>query len=103
MICRSKKNYPSDYLYTQPPYSKGSSAYYHTFYEEWLNVFIVSAEVYAFGCIIYLLLGSGTKQDWADGESNNAEHHTNNGESNNTEYHNNKEIAMEGAISHAQQ
>ena len=30
-------------------------------------MFIISAELYAFGAIIYLLLGSGQKQYWADG------------------------------------
>ena len=28
---------------------------------------MISAELYAFGAIIYLLLGSGEKQYWADG------------------------------------
>ncbi|XP_065897728.1 sialin-like [Dysidea avara] len=35
--------------------------------QEWTLVFIIAAEVYVFGTIIYLLLGSGEKQWWADG------------------------------------
>ena len=34
---------------------------------EWRNVFLISAEVYLFGAIIYLILGRGEKQWWADG------------------------------------
>jgi hypothetical protein len=30
-------------------------------------VFIISAELYAFGAIVYLILGSGQKQYWSDG------------------------------------
>ena len=30
-------------------------------------VFIIAAEIYAFGAAVYLLLGSGRKQPWADG------------------------------------
>jgi len=30
-------------------------------------VFIIAAEIYVFGAIAYLLLGSGKKQWWADG------------------------------------
>ena len=41
--------------------------YYHKFREEWREVFFISAELYVFGAIIYLILGSGNKQPWADG------------------------------------
>ena len=30
-------------------------------------VFIIAAEVYAFGAAVFLLLASGKKQPWADG------------------------------------
>jgi len=30
-------------------------------------VFIIAAEIYVFGAIAYLILGSGEKQWWADG------------------------------------
>ena len=30
-------------------------------------MFIIAAEIYVFGAIAYLLLGSGEKQWWADG------------------------------------
>ena len=30
-------------------------------------VFIIAAEIYAFGAVVYLLLASGKKQPWADG------------------------------------
>jgi hypothetical protein len=51
----------------QPSSPKGSDAYLSTFREEWLNVFFISAEVYVFGIIMYILLASGEKQYWADG------------------------------------
>ncbi|XP_065897724.1 sialin-like [Dysidea avara] len=35
--------------------------------QEWTLVFIIAAEIYAFGALAYLLLGSGEKQWWADG------------------------------------
>ena len=42
--------------------------------KQWSNVFFLSAEIYAFGALIFLILGSGKKQWWADGPSaNNAE------------------------------
>ena len=37
--------------------------------EEWQLVFIIAAEVYSFGAIAYIILGSGKKQPWADGYS----------------------------------
>ena len=51
----------------QPFAVKNTPAYLDTYREEWREVFIISAELYAFGAIIYLLLGSGQKQYWADG------------------------------------
>ena len=38
-----------------------------TFRDEWREVFFISAEIYVFGIITYVLLGSGKKQYWADG------------------------------------
>ena len=35
-------------------------------------VFIIAAEIYAFGAAVYLLLGSGKKQSWADGCTNDS-------------------------------
>ena len=35
--------------------------------QEWQNVFIVAAEIYVFGAIIYGILARGDKQWWADG------------------------------------
>ena len=51
----------------QPNAPKGSAVYHHKFREEWREVFLISAELYIFGAIIYLILGSGNKQPWADG------------------------------------
>ena len=35
--------------------------------DEWREVFLICAEVYVFGAIIYLILARGEKQWWADG------------------------------------
>ena len=35
--------------------------------DEWREVFLITAEVYVFGAIMYLILASGEKQWWADG------------------------------------
>ena len=51
----------------QPSATKNTTAYLDTYRDEWREVFIISAELYAFGAIIYLLLGSGQTQYWADG------------------------------------
>ena len=51
----------------QPNAPKGSAVYHHKFRDEWREVFFISAEIYIFGAIIYLILGSGNKQPWADG------------------------------------
>ena len=32
-------------------------------------MFFISAEIYIFGAIIYLILGSGKKQPWGDGHA----------------------------------
>lgn len=49
----------------QPSATKGSPAYYAAFQDEWREVFILSAELYLFGMLIYLILGSGEEQSWA--------------------------------------
>ena len=51
----------------QPSSAPGSPDYIATYTEEWREVFIISAEVYVFGAIVYLILASGEKQWWADG------------------------------------
>ena len=35
-------------------------------------VFIIAAEIYVFGAVVYLLLASGKKQPWADGYNHNS-------------------------------
>ncbi|XP_064383500.1 sialin-like [Halichondria panicea] len=52
----------------EPAAAKGSPAYYAAFQEEWREVFILSAEIYIFGMLIYLILGSGQEQPWAQGK-----------------------------------
>ncbi|XP_062523356.1 sialin-like isoform X2 [Corticium candelabrum] len=39
---------------------------------QWQRVFFVSAEIYAFGAIIFLILGSAKQQWWADGPPKSA-------------------------------
>jgi uncharacterized membrane protein len=39
----------------------------NTYREEWREVFIISAEIYAFGLVMYLILASGKEQYWANG------------------------------------
>ena len=51
----------------QPHSPKSSEGYLDTFRSEWREVFFISAEIYVFGIIMYLLLGAGSKQPWADG------------------------------------
>ena len=55
------------FYFFQPLAPKGSSGYLDAYRDEWREVFMISAEIYIFGIIIYLLLGSGEKQYWADG------------------------------------
>ncbi len=51
----------------QPSAAKGTDAYLDTYREEWREVFIISAEIYAFGLVMYLILASGKEQYWANG------------------------------------
>ena len=55
----------------QPSAPKHTIGYLNTYKEEWREVFIVSAEVYIFGTLMYLILGSGRQQWWADGVPRN--------------------------------
>ena len=57
---------------TQPSAASGTQEYLDTYRSEWREVFIVSAELYAFGSIVYLILGSGKKQYWADSTLRNS-------------------------------
>ena len=54
----------------QPDAPKDSAEYLNTFREEWREVFILSAEIYIFGALMYIILASGVKQPWADGVTN---------------------------------
>ena len=54
-------------LFLQPNGTPGSPSYTGVFKDEWREVFIISAEVYIFGAIIFLILANGEKQWWADG------------------------------------
>ena len=51
----------------QPSAAKGTDAYLETYRDEWREVFIISAEIYAFGLVMYLVLASGEEQYWANG------------------------------------
>lgn len=53
-------------LCLQPDAPKNSDEYLSIYREEWREVFIIAAEVYFFGTLVYILLGSGKKQPWAD-------------------------------------
>ena len=39
---------------------------------EWREVFILAAEIYVFGALVYVILGRGDKQWWAEGVTVNA-------------------------------
>lgn len=51
----------------QPSAPKGSEEYIATYQDEWREVFIISAEIYIFGMLIYLILADGNVQSWAKG------------------------------------
>ena len=69
--CHHKHTCTHTTLYThdvvQPSAAKDTAAYLDTYRDEWREVFVISAELYAFGAVTYLLLGTGKKQYWADG------------------------------------
>ena len=54
-------------LYIKPNAPKGSIAYLDGYRDEWREVFIIAAEIYVFGALVFLILASGEKQPWADG------------------------------------
>ena len=58
------------FYFMQPPFPKNSNAYYTAFRESWLNVFIITAELFVFGAIIFVLLASGKEQGWATTDKN---------------------------------
>ena len=65
VACHTIKNFPVHIL--QPV---GSEEDYQSMYkEEWREVFIIAAEVYLFGAVVYLILGEGKRQWWAGGSN----------------------------------
>ena len=58
-------------LYIKPNAPKGSIAYLDGYRDEWREVFIIAAEIYVFGALVFLILASGEKQPWADGPQEN--------------------------------
>jgi len=46
----------------QPNAPEGSEAYLNGYRDEWREVFIIAAEIYIFGAIVYIILASGKKQ-----------------------------------------
>lgn len=65
--------------------------------EEWRTVFLITAAVYALGALLYGLLASGEKQDWADGGS-----HLLDSEKEKSEFYPNNEIDYGTAKSNGQ-
>ena len=55
------------HIFLQPNSLPGTQEYISTYTAEWREVFLISAEIYVFGAIVYFILGSGHKQWWADG------------------------------------
>ena len=52
----------------KPNAPRSSTAYLDAYRDEWREVFIIAAEVYVFGALVFLILdSSGEKQPWADG------------------------------------
>ena len=55
-------------LISLPPQSNDprcSHGYISTMREEWMQVFIVTAEIYVAGTLIYIIWGAGNPQPWA--------------------------------------
>jgi len=48
------------------PHAVGALTSHRSTRSEWQNVFFLSAAVYAVGAVIYVILGSGNRQSWAD-------------------------------------
>jgi len=49
-------------------------------------VFIIAAEIYIFGALVYIILGSGKKQPWADGPADS------NRKDQNVQYHQSPDV-----------
>ena len=58
----------------QPNAPEGSEAYLNGYRDEWREVFIIAAEIYIFGAIVYIILASGKKQPWANGRCTKEQH-----------------------------
>jgi len=57
----------SEFIGLQPDFPRNSQAYLDGYKDEWREVFIIAAELYLFGALIYLILGTGKEQSWARG------------------------------------
>ena len=53
----------------QPNAPMNSEAYLDGYKDEWREVFVITAELYLFGAVVYLILGSGKEQPWASGQA----------------------------------
>ena len=49
-------------------------------------MFIIAAEIYIFGALVYIILGSGKKQPWADGPADS------NRKDQNVQYHQSSDV-----------
>ena len=48
------------------PMAVGALTYERSTGEEWQKVFFLAAGIYAVGAVVYLIIGSGERQSWAD-------------------------------------
>jgi len=53
------------------PHAVGILTYHQSSRSEWQNVFFLAAGIYAFGSLVFVLLGSGERQSWADAVDDN--------------------------------
>jgi len=58
----------------EPNAPEGSGAYLNGYRDEWREVFIIAAEIYIFGAIVYIILASGKKQPWGNGRCTKEQH-----------------------------
>ena len=49
-------------------------------------MFIIAAEIYVFGALVFLILGSGEKQPWADGPQKSTEEQSTKSSETETQY-----------------
>ena len=54
-----------DIFFAQPSDPECSHGYINTLRDEWRQVFILAAEIYVAGALIYIILASGKVQPWA--------------------------------------